>query len=297
MLTPRVAMAPALLAVCLWTGPALAQAQLGVGLYTPEVPFTGPAQRYEAVRALAKHLSAVTGRPVEGKAFKSAADLRREIKARRIHFAVLGAVYVASRRGGRVLATARYRSAASGRWSIMSKGKKPVTALRGKVLQVPTMGPLALGLVQYGLLDGNVDVRRYFKVARSPDLTSAVAAVRLGQAHAVVAPVDTSGLVPTVRARALPAPAFVVVAPRLPQDLVTAARKGILTYSRPMATLQGWRASGGKEYTALAGAARRRPRKMALLPTTPARLRVSDLVDTRSLHGRLPPLDDLFWAP
>ncbi len=289
--------AATLLLACLWAGPAGAQNQLGVGLFAPEVPFSGPAQRYEAVRALAKHLAAITGRPVEGKAFKSAADLRREIKARRIHFAVLGAVYVASRRSGRILATARFRKKTSARWSIMSKGKQPVTALRGKTLQIPTLGPLALGLVQYGLLDGNVDVRRYFKVARSPDLTSAVTAVRLGQAHAVVAPVDTPGLVPTVRARALPAPAFVVVAPRLPQDLVAAVRKGILTFSRPMATLQGWRASGRKAYSALAGAARRRPRRMVLHPTTPARLRVSDLVDTRSLHGRLPPLDDLLWAP
>ena len=77
-------------------GEARAQAPLGVGLYTPEVPFEGPAKRYEMVRALAKHLSAVLGRPVEGKAFKSAGDLRRQIKARKIHFAVLGAVYLAS---------------------------------------------------------------------------------------------------------------------------------------------------------------------------------------------------------
>ena len=79
--------------------------------------------------------------------------------------------------------------------------------------------------------------------------------------------------------------------------MVAAARRAILTFTKPAATLQGWRASSGKEYAALAAASRRRLRAMVFHPTVPARLRISDLVDTRSLHGQLPPLEDLFWAP
>ena len=156
---------------------------------------------------------------------------------------------------------------------------------------------MPLGLVQHGLLDGNLKITSFFKVARSPDLTSAVTAVRLGQAQAVLAPVNTPGLVPVVGTLNIPPPAFVVVSP-LKADVVARARQGILSFTVGGADLQGWAAGGARAYGALAARSRRRMRKMALHPTAPARIHIGELVDTRALQGELPPLeDDLFWAP
>lgn len=265
--------------------------KLGVGLFVPEIPFSNPAQRYSLVRGLAQHLSSQLGIPVEGRAYKSAGDFERDVRGKKIQFAVIGAFYMATKRA-RVLATAQVKR---GRvWSIMAKTKK-LADLKGKVLQLPSMGPITVKFVENGLLDSSVAVKKHFKIGRSPDLNSAIQAVKFGRAQAVLAPVDTPGLVKVVGGLAVPAPAFAVVGKGLPKDLVAKTARAVMSYGASVATLQGWRGPSG--YGAIAAAARKKVKRMVLAGFRVVRLQNKDLIEIKKLRSELPRLEDLYWVP
>lgn len=285
----------ALLALVLLPGPALAQPKtLVVGLYAPEVPFSNPAQRYSLVRGMAQHLTSALGVPVTGKAYKAAGDLNADLRGKKVQFAVLGAIYAATAKA-RVVAQAQLRSGT--RWSVMAKSKVPIASLKGKVLQVPSMGPLTNRWVENGLLGSNVTLKQHFTVVFAPDVTSAISAVNFGRAAAVVAPIDTKGLVPIVGALALPPPAFAIVDTRLDRNLAAKATQAILSYGAAIATFQGWRAGGAGAYGAVAGAAQKKVHRMVLAAAARGQLREQDLIQTKKLQPRLPRLEELFWVP
>jgi hypothetical protein len=284
-----------LLVLTMLPAPALAQPKnLVVGLYAPEIPFANPAQRYSMVRAMAQHLTSALGQPVTGKAYKAPGDLNADLRGKKVQFAVLGAIYAATAKV-RVVAQAQLKSGT--RWSIMAKSKVPISSLKGKVLQVPQMGPLTNRWVENGVLGSNVNFKNHFKAVFAPDVTSAISAVNFGRAAAVVAPVDTKGLVPLVGALALPAPAFAIVDTRLDRKLAAKATQAILSYGAAIATFQGWRAGGAGAYGAVAAAAQKKVHRMVLAAAARGTLKVEDLIQTKKLQPRLPRLEELFWVP
>lgn len=281
--------------VLLLAAPAAAQPKkLGVGLYVPEIPFTNPAQRFGLVRGIAQHLSSALGVTVEGRAYKSAGDFERDLRTKKIHFAVVGAFYAATK-PLRVVAKAQLKGGAA--WSIMAKGKVPISALKGKVLQVPSMGPITLRFVEHGLLDSTVDVKKHFKIGRAPDVNSAISAVRFGRAQAVVAPVDTPGLTKLVGALRVPPPGFAIVDRKLDPALAAKAKAAILAYGAAVASFQGWRPAGAGIYGAIAAAAKKKVKRMVLSSARVVRLQNKDLIEVKKLQSELPRLEELFWVP
>lgn len=275
---------------------AAGPAKLGVAVFTPETPFAGPGERFSFAQGVAQHLTSALGQPVEAFAYKSAADLDRDIKARKVHFGVLGALYVAGRPATRILAAARLKSAEDATWSIMSRRKVGLSELKGKVIQIPNLGALAIGFVQNGLLGGEVDVNTYFQVTRSPDVLSAAAAVGLGKADLTVAPVKTRGLVPVVGGIHVPPPVFALLDRNLPAATVEKARSAMLSYGAVVANLQGWQRADERAYSAVAGASRKRVKRMALCGMETVHVELKSLFDLR-LKPEMPALEELFWLP
>jgi len=283
--------------ICLTgAGDRAAAAPLGVGLYAPDIPFGSPAERLSFVKGIAHHLSNALSTPVEGKAYKLPGDFEKDVRARKIHFAVVGAIY-ASSRPFTVVARAQLKSGATSTWSLMAGGKTTLAALEGKRLQLPWQGNRTLDLLQNGVLGGTVEISKYFKVARAPDMASAVAAVRFRRADAVLAPTDTPGLVPVVGGIAVPGPAFVVADSQRPAAQVAAATRAIVSYGAAMATIQGWRASGAGPYNALASTSAKKVFPMVLAPAPASVLRVADLVEIGQVKPEPPKLEDLYWIP
>ncbi len=275
---------------------APAQGKLGVGLFAPEVDVSA-AQRFSYAKALGQHLGAALGQRAPGRAYRSAGDLERDVRAGKIQFAVVGAVYLATKRGVTLLASARIRSKRDQVWSLLSRGKQQLKQLKGKVLQIPSLGPLTPKFVENGILGGEIRPAKYFRVKRSPDLPSAIAALKLGKAAAVVAPVSTPGLQPVVTGLRIPPLAFVAFG-KQPAARVKAVKAAILRYGASLGAIHGWKGGNEGEYRALAGASRLRQRSMYMAKIEAARMKMGDILATRNLkQPGMPVLEEIFWVP
>jgi hypothetical protein len=286
-----------LLALVLALGQASAQPKLGIGLYVPDLPFSSPAQRYTFAQGLAQHLTSSLGQPVEGRAYKSALDFERDVKDQKIHFAVVAGAYAAAKPGYKLLARAQLASAQDGVWSLLGKSKIKLSELQGKTLQVPSLGPLVLGWIQFGLLGGSVDLKKSLTVKQSPDLASAVSAVRLGQADLVVAPVSSKGLVPLLTGVAMPPPALVLVGKKVAPEIEAKVTSAVLSYGAAVASVQGWQAAKPGPYQAFAASTKKKLMTMKLMPVAAARLKVDEVVNLSRLELQMPAMEELFWVP
>ncbi|MBK8481774.1 MAG: hypothetical protein IPL40_11435 [Proteobacteria bacterium] len=283
--------------------PALVRGQpaatpLTVALYAPDVAFAGSAARYAYVTALAAHLAQALKRPAVGRAYKQLGDFDRDWRAGRIGVAVVGSLKLASGvRGAQVIATALPRRAGAGDWTIMS-ATADLAGLKHQVLQVPMMGQLTWAFLRYVLFADQLDPRSYFKVRVSPDVASAVAAVRIGRAAAALAPASTPGLRAAIGPVELPPPVLAVLETGLSATEVASIRQAALAFAEPLSADYGtFRATGTEAFRALAAAARRRQRSLALLPVVPLRLAPDAVVDPRRLAIALEPLDEALWLP
>lgn len=287
--------------IALWVflsfpGSGLAQ-KLGVGFYAPEVTMN-LYERFNYIQGLALHLSQKLEKPVQGLAYKSERDFRRDWKSKKIQFAILGGFLLASQSPGPILAYATLNQKLLSNWSLLCKNKSSLRTLKGKVLQLPSLGPLVYGLIQNGLLGGNLIIRTHFKIIESPDLTSAIEAVRLGQAQVVFAPINTSGLTPLI-ANSLPisSPGFVALDSSLSNLLTKQIKEGLLTYKGTVGTIVGWGGSNIIDYSRFASLAQKHLPRMEMLPIPLERLRQNELVDGQSVTYELPPIEDLFKIP
>jgi hypothetical protein len=287
------------LALALHGLPAGAQQSLAVGLYAPEVPID-PYQRFAYAQALARHLGKALGVPVSAHAYKSAADLRRDVQRKKIGFAVLGGFFLASYRvpASRLLGFGTMSSPRQLVWSLCAKAVAPLGSLRGRTLQLPSLGPAVHGLVEHGLLGGNLELKKHFRIVESPDLTSALEAVRLDQAGLVFAPLDSKGLRPLLPASLqVPPPAFVQLDPGLPPEQVRRAAQALLGFKGVAGSLAGWSSVSPLDYTRFASLARKRTPRMELVDLPHERLQVTDLVAPGALGHELPGLDEHFQVP
>lgn len=275
-----------------------AQTRLGVGYYAPEVSLY-PYQQFGFVQGLARHLSQALGLKVTGYAYKKGSDLRQDHKNKKIQFAVLGGFYLAARPQGRILATSKLAKKLSARWSLMGRRQASLASLRGKVLQVPRLGKMVFGLVENGLLGGNLAIRKHFKVAPSPGLISAQEAARLGKAHAVFAPVTSKGLVPLISSSlSVPPPAFVLLDPAMPAQQVKKVTRAVLSHKDRSGVTLGWHSASPLIYKRFAARARKRPIRMMMAPSRiSSRPKTSELVNSDAVKLKPPPLDELFKVP
>lgn len=286
---------PLLLSLILSLIPTEAGAQktLGVGLFAPEVPSPGPAQRFAFVRQVAQHLSSALGVPVTGKAYNHARDFERDVKGRKIQFAIVGAVYMASKKA-RILATAR--TSGGGTWAIMGKTKAPLASMKGKSLQLPNLGPITQSLLQHGLLAG-LDAKQLFSIRIAPDINSAVTAVRVGAADAVFAPTTTKGLVKLSRPINVPPPAFVALDRRLSAANVSKATQAIVSFGASFTTIVGWQSAKPQSYRSLAAKSKKRILKMSLASSRAERLRLDKLFGPDKISFRIPELEEMYAIP
>jgi hypothetical protein len=223
--------------------------------------------------------------------------MRREIKAKKIQFAIVGGIYAASNRMGPILAVARVPRRQR-LWTLLSRRRTSLMALRRRTLQLPTPNPILVGLVQNGLLAGNLTINKYFRVVRSPSLESGIAALRAGKAELVFAPVASPGLVSVVRRTVtIPPPAFVALEPGLPQGTTRAATRALLSLKGGLPGLSEWTAGADGGYAKLlAHTRKRRPRMLMIKPGT-FRLKAGETVNKKGLDFELPDLDELYRIP
>ncbi len=270
---------------------------LGVGLYAPDLMSAGPAERFNYIRGIAAHLSTVLGVPVEGYAYKTAADFEKDLRTHRIHFAILGSVYMATKRAYKILATASLKNPKDAIWSILCKTKRPFSSLKGKSLQIPNLGAISLGLVENMVLGGAVKVKEYFTIKRTPDINSAITAVKLGVADAVLAPVSAPGLVPVLEGVKFPSPAFVLLDKKLNSALVSKAASAIFSYGAGFSSLKGWHGANAGAYNVLAGASKKRVYRMMLTTLRPVRLQLMNFVGLDKLKFSMPKMESTYWVP
>lgn len=274
--------------------PAAAQAKLGIGLYLPDVPASA-AERFAYIKRLAQHLSASTGLQLEGQVYRSTAELERAVKAQKIKLALVGGLFAAGRPYQR-LAQARVRSAGDRTWSIMAPGKVALSALRGKTLLVPRLGPRTVKIVENGVLGGELELSKFFKISQAPDLSAALAAVKLGKAAAVVAPVSSPGLSPVIGGLPLPPPAL-IAARDAGADLVAKVGKAVLSYGAALGPVHGWERASDKPYRAALRFSQPRVHPMVMAEVAAGRVPARDVVAIERIKPALRDHEDLFWVP
>lgn len=269
----------------------------GVGFYAPEISLD-PYKCFSYTRSLANKLGSILNAPVKGILYKSARDFDRNRRAKRIQFAVLGGFYLASSRPGQILATAKLADRRLSMWTIMSKQRLTLGDLHRRTLQLPRVGNLVAGLVQNGLLGGNLRIRRYFRIVYSPDLTSARVAVRVGKAEAVFAPISSAGFKPVItHTLRVPPPSFVLLDKTLPPQIVKSATQVVLRLTEGAGPLTGWREADAAAYRRLAQASKKPRIRMVLVPSRLVRPRDSDLVDSEAMKYEYPKVDEIFEVP
>lgn len=268
----------------------------GVGLYVPESALDA-YKKYNMVQALAAAMSKTMGVKVKPYAYNRAGVMKRDIKTKKIQFAIVGGIYASTKRAGPILAIAKVPRRQR-LWTLMSNRRASLAALRRKTLQLPTPNPILIGLVQNGLLAGNLTINKYFRIVRSPSLESGIAALRAGKAQLVFAPVASAGLVSVVRRTiTVPPPAFMVLDPGLPQSTNQAATRALLSLKGDLPGLSGWIAGAGGGYAKLLAQTKKRRMRMLMIKPGTDRLKPGETVNKKGIGFELPELDELYRIP
>lgn len=299
---PLVAALPGVLAVALLGAlPARAQqpaASIVIAIYAPNAPFEGADARYSYVQRLATHIGNVAGVQAKGQAFARAGDFEAAVRKGAVDFAIVDPVYLASRTF-KVIATATAGGSTAKRWALfVGAGIPNFVALQGKRLAYASSSSRDMAFIEHAMLDSEVNVNKFFGARQgTPDVASAVAAVALGKADCVVAPVDRGrGLRKIFDAGSVPNPGFVQVKTALPDTTVSAVSKAVLGFGAG-GVLDGWRGGGGDAYRGLAGQMGARTRKAAMSEPDVLRLESQDVLLLGKIETTLPPLQHYFWTP
>jgi hypothetical protein len=279
------------------SAPASAHAlPLGLAFYAPEI-LSPPAQRYEYVGAFAKHLSTVVGTPISGKAYRSARDLERDMRAGKVHFAILGPFYLASRARFTHLAQARMRSNRALTWSLMGKTISRFSQLKGKRLQIANFGKIGRRFLENALLDGLSLKALRSKVKVAPDMNSVLAALRVGRADCAFAPVSAPGLKPLLEGIRIAPPAFVATSKKVSPVLLGKVKAAVLKYGVALSSMVGWQPAKPNAYRTIAALSKRIRRTMIAARAPAVVLRPDALLEAKQVKISAPPLEDLFWIP
>ena len=274
--------------------------KLSIAIFAPNAPFPSGNDRFNFVQRLAQQITSAAGVPAEGKAFARAADLEAAIKAKQVDFAVIDGVYLAETgvRYG-VMAIATTGGETSPKWALFSATVGSVQELQGKRLSRATA---AAGrddaFIENGIFDGELQVKKFFAgTSTAPDIVSAITAVSLKKADAVVAPEsEGKGMKNIFEAGRIPNPAFCEVAAGLSNDLVAKVKQAVLSHGAA-ATLDGWKAGDAGPYRALAGRLGVRAKRPVMSEPEVVKMEDLDILVPPSLEFALPELKTQFWMP
>lgn len=178
----------ALVALAIGASPAHA-GPITVGLFAPTAPFPSTSARVELASKLGDQLGKAVGGDGSGKVFARGGDFSAAVRKGEVTVAVVDAAYLAVAGGNyTVLAAALRGGQATHRWQLVARGADKLAALRGKRILVPGIGGREHELVLNVLLGGEVAKDYFAKIETAPDTVSALAALGLGKADAVIVP-------------------------------------------------------------------------------------------------------------
>jgi ABC-type amino acid transport substrate-binding protein len=279
---------------------AEAQKKYVVAIYAPNAPFGSGVDRFNFVSRLAAQISSVAGVQAEGKAFRAAADMEKEIKEKKVDFAVVDGVYLAQRSVPyHVLATATIGGDTAPKWALFSSWATKVSDLRGKKIAFATTGPRDDDFINNALFDGEVQIKSFFSGGKTtaPDLASALEAVKLKRADAVFAPIsEGKGLNRVAETDRVPNAAFCDMGSGTPADVVSKVKQAVLSHG-VQAALDGWRSADSGPYRTLAGAMSPRSKRPIMAEPDVIKMEDLDILVPPTLETTLPALNSLYWNP
>jgi hypothetical protein len=278
---------------------ASAQKKYVIAIYAPNAPFASGTDRYNFVDRLAKQITSVAGVQAEGKAFARSGDFEAAIKAKQVDFAVIDAVYLAQRGVPyQVLAIATTGGETQPKWALFAGVAGDVKSLQGKKLALPRSGPRDEEFVGNGLFNGELTVKKFFSQRIDPpDLASAVEAVKLHRADAVLAPMaEGKGLSKVMEVDRVPNAAFCEVAGNTPNDVISKVKEAVIKHGAA-AALDGWRSSDAGPYRALAGGMGSRSKRGMMTEPDIVKMEDLDILIPPQLDPSLPDLKSQFWTP
>ncbi len=271
-----------LVVLCMMWPAAVAAQNITVGLFAPTAPFPSTSARVELASRLGDHIGKALGSAGSGKVFARGADFAAAVKKGEVTVALVDAAYLAVAGGTFTVVAAAVRGgeSASG-WQLVARGTDKLAGLKGKRVLVPGIGGRESDFVLNALLGGEVSRDYFAKIEPAPDTVSALAALGLGKADAVVIPGGVelpSGASVVLTLPTLTGPVLVVYGPAAQRLAAIAA--AALAFKGD-ATVSSLRASDGE---AVKHIARRFtvPVKRGPLAVPAIRLLVGDLVEGRA---------------
>jgi len=269
-----------------------------VAIYAPNAPFSSGTDRYNFVSRLAQQISSVAGVQAEGKAFARASDLEAAIRAKQVDFAVIDGVYLAQRGVPyTVLAIATSGGDPQPKWALFSSSVTDVKSLQTKKLAMARTGSRDDDFIGNALFDGELQVKKFFGgKSETPDLASAIEAVRLKRADAVFAPEsEGKGMTKLFDAGRIPNAAFCEVSSAA-AEVASKVRDAVLKHAVG-AALDGWRASDAGPYRALAAQLGARNKRPIMAEPDLVKMEDLDILIPPQLEPSLPDLKSQFWTP
>ncbi len=160
-----------------------------VGLFAPTAPFPSTSARVELAGRLGDQLGKSVGASGGGKVFARGGDFASAVKKGEVTVALVDAAYLAVAGGNYTVLAAAVRGGESTHsWQLVARGTDKLSALAGKRVLVPGIGGREAELVLNVLLGGEVEKDYFAKIETAPDTVSALAALGLGKADAVIVP-------------------------------------------------------------------------------------------------------------
>jgi len=223
--------------------------KITIGIYTPTVEFGTAQARLAYVQGIAKAIEQNTGMKTEAQSYASIAALEKD----KVDFAIIDGPCYAVHLGWRLLANANIGGATTRTWALFSATGDTMQSLKGKKLVYVQTGCNDTGFVDNAMLESEVDPAFFGARVPAQDLTGAVATVTSYKtAHAVFAPIGAAkGLTKVFDTGAVPTPAFVAVADKLPAATADKVAAAVVGYGGGGA-ITGWTRPSREPYQALA---------------------------------------------
>ena len=265
----------------LMAGVAAAQPapKIRVGFYAPSVEFGTAQARLVYVQGLAKAIEQATGVKTEAQSYSSLAALRGD----NVDYAIIDGSCYATNMTWKLLANANIGGGITRPWALFSSAGDTMQSLKGKKLAFVATGCNDAGFVDNAMLESEVDPTFFGARVGEKDLTGAIADVSSYKtAQAVFAPIGSvKGLAKVFDTGAVPNPAFVEIAGKLPADKVAGAVIGF----GGGGAITGWTKPAREPFQALASRLARVPKTGVFATPEPVRVDARDvLVDPTTLR-------------
>jgi len=253
--------------------------KIRVGFYAPSVEFGTAQARLAYVQGLAKAIEQATGVKTEAQSYSSLAALRSD----NVDYAIIDGACYATNLNWKLLANANIGGGITRPWALFSSAGETMQALKGKKLAFVATGCNDAGFVDNAMLESEVDPTFFGARVGEKDLTGAIADVSSYKtAQAVFAPVGSvKGLSKVFDTGAVPNPAFVEIAGKLPADKVAGAVIGF----GGGGAITGWAKPSREPFQALASRLARVAKTGVFATPEPVRVDARDvLVDPPTLR-------------